>query len=124
MCDVRVENSNGVAGSKTTRSASIPGAIEPLRCRPKRRAIAVEVMSTSSLGVIRPPSTPRSHSFTSRCWIIASPFGIFEKSSRPSAFCSSLNGQWSVETLSSTPRSSAAHSSSWLCSSRSGGEHT
>ncbi len=124
MCDVRVENSNGVEGSKTTRSASLPGATAPLRARPKRRAIAVEVMSTSSSGVIRPPSTPRSHIFTSRCWIIARPFGIFEKSSRPSAFCSLLNGQWSVETLSSTPRSSADQSSSWLCCSRSGGEQT
>ena len=124
MCDVRVENSNGVAGSKTTRSASLPGAIAPLRDRPKRRAIAVEVRSTSSSGVIRPLSTPRSHSLTSRCWIIASPLGIFEKSSRPSAFCSLLNGQWSVDTLSSTPRSSAVQSSSWLCRSRSGGEHT
>ena len=48
MCDVLVENSNGVAGSKTTRSASIPGAIEPLRASPKRLAMAVEVRSTSS----------------------------------------------------------------------------
>ncbi len=119
-----VENSNGVAGSNTTRSASNPGATAPLRASPKRRAIVVDVMSTSWLGVMRPPSTPRSQSFTSRCWIIASPFGIFEKSSRPSAFCSLLNGQWSVDTLSSTPRPSAVQSSSWLCTARSGGEHT
>src|SRR5436190_1056583 len=122
MCDVRVENSNGVAGSKTTTSASMPGAIEPLRASPKRLAIAVEVTSTSSEGVISPASTPRSQSFTSRCWIIARPFGIFEKSPRPSAFCSLLNGQWSVETLSRTPRVSASHSNWWLRSWRTGGQ--
>ena len=124
MCEVRVENSNGVVGSKITRSASIPGAIVPFLARPKRRAIVVEVRSTSSDGVIRPPATPRSHSFTSRCWIIARPLGIFEKSSRPSAFCSLLNGQWSVETLSSVPFCIASHSSSQLRCSRSGGEQT
>jgi len=91
--EIAAGQARGVDGSNTTTSASNPGAIVPLRCRPKRLAIAVEVMSTSSDGVSRPPSIPRSHSFTSRCWIIASPLGIFEKSSRPSAFCSELNGQ-------------------------------
>ena len=38
--------------------------------------------------------------------------------------CSLLNGQWSVETLSSVPFCIASHRSSQLRSSRSGGEQT
>src|SRR5215210_3827046 len=43
MCDVRVENSNGVEGSNTTRSASMPGATAPFRDNPQRWAIDAEV---------------------------------------------------------------------------------
>ena len=75
-----VENVNGALGSKTTTSASIPGAIAPFVGMPNCFAIAVEVTSTRRFIEMRPSFTPCSHISGRRCWIAARPFGIFEKS--------------------------------------------
>ena len=58
----------------------------------------------------------------SRFSIPGPPFGIFEKSSRPSVFCPShLNAQWSVEIADSTSVRTAFQSTSWFALSRGGG---
>ena len=50
------------------------------------------------------------------------PFGIFEKSSRPSAFCSPhVKAQWSVEMTLRVSRRTASQSTSWFALSRGGG---
>ena len=62
-----------------------------------------------------------------RCSTPPIPFGIFEKSPRPSSFCSlKQNGQWSVLTTERSLVRRYFHSSSWWPSSRerSGVEHT
>ena len=73
---------------------------------------------------MRPVLTPCSQSSGSRCWIAARPFGIFEKSPKPSRFCSSVNGQWSVEIDCRWSKFSASHMCGWFAASRSGGEQT
>ena len=100
MNELWVPNTNSRCGSKITMSASAPGAIVPFwGYSPNSFATELEVSSTSRLGVRRPVRTPCSQSIVRRCWMTASPFGIFEKSPSPSRFCSSVNGQWSVETI-------------------------
>ena len=47
--------------------------------------------------VIRPSRTPKWWIICSRFSIPTAPFGIWRKSSFPSAFCSSVYAQWSVE---------------------------
>ena len=93
MKDVSVENVNGLFGSKITMSASMPAEIAPFVGMPNCFAIAVEQTSTRRFIEMRPSLTPCSHIRGRRCWIAARPFGIFEKSSAPSAFCGSSNGQ-------------------------------
>src|SRR4030095_2983750 len=62
MCSVLADSLIFFSGSKTTISASEPGAIVPLRGkRPKIFAGDVEVSSTKRLREIRPARTPPSY---------------------------------------------------------------
>ena len=77
------------AGSKTTMSASEPTAIVPfLGKSPKSFAAKVDVSSTKRLSPIRPATTPPVKTRLIRCSTPGAPFGIFEKSPRPSSFWS------------------------------------
>ena len=74
------------SGSHTTTSASAPTAIVPfLPYMPKIFAGAVDVISTKRFIEILPARTP-SHSRCRRVSTPGMPFGIFEKSPRPSSF--------------------------------------
>ena len=77
------------------------------------------------LSEIRPSRTPKEWIIWSRFSIPGPPFGIFEKSSRPIAFCSDhVNAQWSVEMADSTSMRTAFQSTSWFFFSRGGGVYT
>ena len=77
------------------------------------------------LSVIRPSATPKWWIIFSRSSSPGAPFGIFEKSPFPSAFCSpKVNAQWSVEIAESTSLRTASQSTSWFDASRTGGEKT
>ena len=104
------------AGSKTTRSASEPTAIVPLRgYSPNSFAGFVASSSTIRFSEIRPWRTPSSWTMCSRSSIPGAPFGIFEKSSRPSVFWPfQRNEQWSVEIAERTSLRTAFHSTSWF----------
>src|SRR5919201_423775 len=103
-------------------SASDPTAIVPLRgYKPNSFAGFVHSSSTIRLSVIRPPRTPNSWIMCSRFSSPGPPFGIFEKSWRPSVFCpSQLNAQWSVEIADSTSVRTAFQSTSWFSFRRAG----
>jgi len=76
------------AGSQSTRSASAPSAMTPLRgYMLKSLAALAEVMATNSLGVSRPELTPASHSTAMRSSTPPQPLGILAKLSMPAAFC-------------------------------------
>ena len=54
-----------------------------------------------------------------------SPLGIFEKSPRPSSFCSlKQKGQWSVDTTDRSLVRRPRHRAAWCSTGRSGVEHT
>ena len=70
---------------------------------------------------IRPPRTPNSWIIISRSSIPGPPFGVLEKSSRPSDFWSAQRkGQWSVETTERMSVDTACHRCSWFSFARGG----
>ena len=94
-----------------TMSASEPGAMTPLRgYSPNIRAGVVEATSTQRASDSSPAATPWC-SRSIRCSTPGIPFGILEKSPRPSSFCSlKQNGQWSVDTTDRSLVRSPRHS--------------
>jgi len=74
------------------------------------------------LSEIRPARTPNSWIMCSRFSRPGPPFGIFEKSSRPSVFWpSQRKAQWSVEITLSVSVRTAFQSTSWFAFVRGGG---
>jgi hypothetical protein len=70
-------------------------------------------VSTQRGSVISPATTPWC-SRSIRCSTPGIPFGILEKSPRPSSFCSlKQNGQWSVDTTDRSLVRRPRHSESW-----------
>src|SRR5437763_1715048 len=108
-----------------TMSASLPGWITPLRgYRPNIRAGVAAEISTQRGSEISPAATPWC-SRSIRCSTPGIPFGILEKSPRPSSFCSrKQNGQWSVDTTDRSLVRSPCQSVCWCGGRRSGGEAT
>ncbi len=97
----------------------------PLRgYRPNILAGVVEQVSTQRGSVISPLTTPWC-SRSIRCSTPGMPLGIFEKSPRPSSFCSlKQNGQWSVDTTARSLVRRPRHRAFPWSAVRSGGEAT
>jgi hypothetical protein len=71
---------------------------------------------------MRPARAPNSWIMCSRFSIPGPPFGIFEKSSRPSVFWPfQRNAQWSVEITDRTSVRTAFQRTSWFSFARGGG---
>mmetsp|Transcript_10612 Transcript_10612/g.26008 ORF Transcript_10612/g.26008 Transcript_10612/m.26008 type:complete len:230 (+) Transcript_10612:473-1162(+) len=112
-------------GSHSTRSASAPGAMAPLRGKMlKILAALVEVTATNSDGVSRPVPTPWCHSTDMRSSTPPVPLGILRKSSLPMAFCGVQKQQWSVAVVWMWPACRPCHSSFWCSLGRKGGDIT
>ena len=113
----------GASGDQTTRSASIPAAMRPLRAVSPARRAGPSDHQWDRLVSDQPRDAAAVHVACSEDCSPEMPAHAVRKSPEESARSSGAQGEWSLAMRSTMPSESPAHSPSRLAAPRIGGRH-